>query len=547
MTAMTMRHERGSFAVKLIVAAVLVITGDLLFYQGVISGASSGIFAAAWTVAAGIVQRSIWRDKRAIAALFFAAIFAGAQIMDPSFLAWVLFWCAISMAMMLPATAEFDDGWRWFQRLVYHAVRQYVAPLLDLGRLMKARRRAQGRSILSFWRALVLPVLGSGIFILLFAQANPIIAQFLDKISLPSLGGDFPVRFFLWAGLFALVWASLRPRVPRHLFATMNGTGDLPIAGVSVASVTLSLFVFNLLFAVQNLSDIAFLWAGQGLPDGVTFAEYAHGGAYPLIITALLAGLFVLVTLRPGSATANAPWIRRLLVLWIGQNIFLVASSILRMLDYIEAYSLTQMRIAALTWMALVAAGLLLICVRIFLMRRASWLINSNLAAALVLLTGYSFVDTGAVAAHWNVAHSREVGGKGVQLDLCYLNQMGSSSLLALINLELSDKALSPDLRQRIKNVRQKVMSGMIGRGSSYWTYRDAQRMQTAIALLGGDGLEGYRHGLTSCDGRPILMNDNNNMRSMPDNDPLVRSTNSAENAFSAPAIKQSLTKGAEQ
>ena len=66
-----------------------------------------------------------------------------------------------------------------------------------------------------------------------------------------------------------------------------------------------SLVAFNLIFALQNGLDLAFLWSGAPLPGDLTLAGYAHRGAYPLIATALLAGLFVLVTLRPGSATAR--------------------------------------------------------------------------------------------------------------------------------------------------------------------------------------------------------------------------------------------------
>lgn len=96
------------------------------------------------------------------------------------------------------------------------------------------------------------------------------------------------------------------------------------------------------------------------MPKGVTLAEYAHRGAYPLIVTALLAALFVIVTLRPGSSTAAMPAIRKLVVLWIAQNIVLVGSSIVRTFDYVEAYSLTILRISALAWMVLVAVGLVL-------------------------------------------------------------------------------------------------------------------------------------------------------------------------------------------
>lgn len=138
----------------------------------------------------------------------------------------------------------------------------------------------------------------------------------------------------------------------------------MPIAGVSIASVTLSLILFNLLFAVENMLDIAYLSRALPLPRGMGMAEYVHRGAYPLIVTALLAGLFVLVTLRPGSSTAHVPAIRRLVVLWIAQNVILVASSIQRTLDYIDVSMFTALRIHALAWMALVACGLMLICWR---------------------------------------------------------------------------------------------------------------------------------------------------------------------------------------
>ena len=53
--------------------------------------------------------------------------------------------------------------------------------------------------------------------------------------------------------------------------------------------------MFNALFAVQTVLDLTYLWGGVALPDGMTYATYAHRGAYPLIVTALLAAGFVLV------------------------------------------------------------------------------------------------------------------------------------------------------------------------------------------------------------------------------------------------------------
>ena len=61
--------------------------------------------------------------------------------------------------------------------------------------------------------------------------------------------------------------------------------------------------------------------------------------------------------------------IRPLVYLWVGQNVLLVASSILRLDLYVDIYMLTYCRIAAFIWMGLVALGLILIVARIVLNR----------------------------------------------------------------------------------------------------------------------------------------------------------------------------------
>jgi hypothetical protein len=127
----------------------------------------------------------------------------------------------------------------------------------------------------------------------------------------------------------------------------------------------------------------------------------------------------------------------------------------LRTFDYIEAYSLTRLRIAALLWMALVAIGLVLICVRLWRRKSAAWLINANLGFALLALSACSLVDLGAVAAAWNVRHAREAGGRGVRLDLCYLNALGPSALLPLIELE--SRPIAPRFRERVSWTRNLI------------------------------------------------------------------------------------------
>lgn len=482
------RRFISSLGFKYVLAILVIAVGDWLFYQRHWGGTGFGLFAAALAIAAMAGRPAIVRDRVALAFWLASLAFVAALIFDPSLLAWGLFGGSLGIAILKPRTGPFDDAWRWFQRLVWQTMTSAILPLLDLARLsrLKATMRARGRPmralpLRTLASTVALPLIGTAIFLMLFADANPVIRDWLGNQRID----DFAIlRPILWALLLLFAWNALRPRLALRLLASFDGTGDVRIPGVSVASVTLSLVMFNALFALQNGMDVAWLWGLVPLPDDMNLAEYAHRGAYPLIVTALLAGLFVLVTLRPGSQTAATPAIRWLVTLWIAQNVLLVASSALRTIDYVEAYSLTLLRLAALEWMALVALGLLFILWRMLGGKSGPWLINANAAAALLLLSVAAFVDHGAIVARWNATHAREVGGKGVQLDLCYMRSLGSSALLPLVELERHPR-LTADFRERVAATRILLRENIqIDAQWGYWSIRDQQRARQADALV---------------------------------------------------------------
>lgn len=502
------RRFFSSLGFKYLLAIAVIAVGDWLFYRNQWFGSGFGIFAAAIAVAALAGRPAILRDRTALVAWIASLAFAAALILDPSLLAWLLFGAALGIAILKPRTGPFDDAWRWFQRLVWQTATSSILPMLDLARLsrLKAKMRARGRPVRAvplrtLASTVALPLVGTAVFLMLFADANPVIRDWLGDQSI----GDFAVlRPFLWGLLLLFAWNALRPRVARTLIPSFDGTGDVRIPGVTVASVTLSLVMFNALFALQNGMDVAWLWGLVPLPNDMNMAEYAHRGAYPLIGTALLAGLFVLVTLRPGSATAAVPLIRWLVTLWIAQNILLVASSALRTMDYVEAYSLTLLRLAALEWMALVALGLVFILWRMLAGKSGPWLINANAGAAMLLLSGAAFVDHGEIVARWNVTHAREVGGKGVHLDLCYMRGLGSSALLPLVELERNPR-LSDEFRERVVATRIAVRRDIrFSERFGVWTLRNRSRSAEADATIGSRPLQSLAAGHRDCNGRVL-------------------------------------------
>jgi hypothetical protein len=472
---------RRGFAIKLGLVAILVILGDWLFWQNQYGIGNLGLYGLVLLGGLIVARPATVRSAAGILACLASALYCVAIFLNGSVLSIGFFWTAITMAALMPFASRFKDGWQWFGRLALHAIVSPFAPILDLARVKKAAKRS-GPTTFGIRAAiglLALPIIGGAIFLALFVRANPVLEKMFASWTLPTPDEMLVVRAICWAVAALAVWSLFRPWRRRGPAGVHVAQQSVALGFPSLASIVLSLMVFNAIFLMQNGMDLAFMSGIVPLPDDMNLAEYAHRGAYPLIATAMLAGLFVLLMLSPGSAAANDKTARLLVCVWIAQNVVLVISSMVRTWDYVEAYSLTQLRIAALAWMVLVGIGLALICWRMLRAKSGGWLINANLLAAGLMLTGFCFIDTRGVVASWNVAHAREVGGRGVELDLCYMSELGAGAIAPLMQLEA--KPLSVQFRTRVKAVRQHLMTteqDWINDG--FWTWQLERRMASA-------------------------------------------------------------------
>jgi hypothetical protein len=425
------------FWTKAVASLVLVLLADQLF-QGLSFGSTLGLFG-------GVLLFFVWALRVEPAGrieLTLIALAAGlcfALVQEPSLLAVTLLWGALATVVLMPTLNRLSDARLWAYKLGFFTILAPAKPVIDLFKLDKIGKRRPLRRGRTLVASMVLPVAALLVFTSLFIWANPLIEEAVSALNIEAwISGFTAERFVIWVVTATIVWALLRSiaiHVPDLPGGERSALGLLVQWLFAPAGVLVSLILLNMLFALQNGLDLAYLWAGEALPEGMTYAEYAHRGAYSLIVTALLAALFVLTALRPGSTLSESKPIRWLVYLWIGQNIFLVFSSILRTLYYVDAYSLTLLRISALIWMGLVALGLLFIIIRIRWKKTGLWLINVNTVSALAVLYACSFVDLSGIIARFNVAHSQELTGQGTPIDLDYLRELGPSSLPALNEL----------------------------------------------------------------------------------------------------------------
>jgi len=429
----------SALSAKLAMALLLAALSDFLLY-GQRIGLSLVILAVAIACASLLANRASLDFRRTAtgAAIVVLGLVPAIEELTP--LSFLILIAALVVVLLLttnPETTGLADRARALRNLVLFGPFRFFPDALQVFNMSAFTRG------IALW---LMPVMLSTVFVALFAAANPVIEQWvsllnprliLDHISIP--------RVLFWTFMLALVWPFIHVRWRRRKVAAAEAGLAAPPPLPSFVSpeflgpstILRSLILFNLLFAAQSILDGIYLWGHVALPADMTYAAYAHRGAYPLIATALLAAAFVLVAMRPGGPAEKSNVIRPLVYLWVGQNVLLVASSILRLDLYVDIYMLTYWRVAAFVWMGLVALGLILIVARIVLDRSNEWLVGVNLIALAIVLYGCSLVNFDALIANYNVAHSREASGQGVQIDINYLLTLGPQALPAI------DKAIA--------------------------------------------------------------------------------------------------------
>lgn len=495
-----------------LVAASLVVLFDFLFYSQP-RGINTAIFAGVLVTA--LLWRRPWLCRRWPGVVILGAMvgLTGAMVIQPTVMSGLLFFLSVLVLATVGMLPIRRDGQPiWLVRLVLSLGAVVIQPIRDATTCRRWRRsRGQRFAWLKDILQWVVPVALGLVFVGLFALANPIISNWLGNM--PQLLA--PLRVFMWIVVALMGWGVLRSRL-RHrsrrvgAYVASDRPSPLDVVDGHVGSnwVVRSLLLFNCIFAVQTGLDLMYLYGGAKLPEHLTYAQYAQRGAYPLIATALLAALFVLIAFRPSGVAAHSKLARRLVFLWVMQNVLLVASSLWRLNMYVSVYSLSRWRVAAAIWMALVAVGLVLLIIRIMARQNNRWLIQGNTISAAVVLYACCFVNFDGLIADYNVRHCREViigatdvpddasnddGALPAPIDLAYLSRLGPEALLAVNWLAqqveqgvVTDQNQAIKLRSDLRRLQNRLTLVLFDRTDNWrgWTLRRAMLLEHAGAPL---------------------------------------------------------------
>ncbi|WP_371228349.1 DUF4153 domain-containing protein [Roseovarius sp. 2305UL8-3] len=410
-TAKPGRWDRPALLVALILLA------DLLLW-GTAPGLSLALFGLCLLLAAFVLTRGRGWGGLILGEAMFLPLIEQVQTLS------LLFWAA---GLLLGGTWIALGGWPGLRAAALGAIRFLaLGPLQSLydlraGLALRAPERPIAEKIGSLTLGWALPVGLGLIFLSLLFEANPVVQSWaaqLETVRTPTLS-----RVCFWFGMALLIWPFLRLAVLRQ---RLTISAPAPLIGprwrpgiLNPDAVRRSLILFNLLFLAQTTMDATYLLGGAALPEGMSYAQYAHRGAYPLLLTALLAGAFALIA-RPFTDVDRT--LRMALLFWIAQTILLVLSSLLRLDLYVEAYGLTRLRMAAGIWMGVVATGLVLTLWQIAAKQGTSWWLKRCAMLGAVTLYTCMFFSFDRQIARYNLTH-------GFTEDAHYICTLGPAAL----------------------------------------------------------------------------------------------------------------------
>jgi Domain of unknown function (DUF4173) len=360
----------------------------------------------------------------ALAAMAVLAIF-----IEPSLVNMLTGFCFVAAAASAKRGADADDGLRIARQLFFDAVK---APFRIVSDALSSLPQLFGVKRSNIIAAVLVPVAAAGVFGFMLLSANPLLERIVVDFIDHSFANLFTWRLIIVFPLtLALCWMVLRDGEALRDLAHGPADARRHEKFFRPASVIATLVLLNGFFLVENLLDLNHVWLDGKLPAGLSHAQYVHRGAYTLIATVIMAAGFIMLALRPGSATNGSLLARALVYLFAAQNLALVASSMKRTFSYIDDFGMTEWRLSGLIWMGLVAIGLGLTVQRILQNRDNHWLINANIQVAALLMLFCAFADFRPFIANWNVDKAIAAGNGGA-LDVRYNKELGLAALPAL-------------------------------------------------------------------------------------------------------------------
>lgn len=195
-----------------------------------------------------------------------------------------------------------------------------------------------------------------------------------------------------------------------------------------IIAITFTVMI-TVIYLIFSIIQVIFLFSGgMILPEGYTYAEYAHQGFFQLLFLCIFNLILVLCCM---SLFEMNRWLKTILMVFSGCTYVMIASSAYRMILYISCYHLTFLRMLVLWFLALLVV--LLAGVMWSIHKKKFPLFRFGLAVVTVFYLVISFSHFDYWIAKYNIS---QMGDRLEYEDISYLCNLSLDAAPALAEVD---------------------------------------------------------------------------------------------------------------
>lgn len=332
-----------------------------------------------------------------------------------------------------------------------------------------------------------LPLVIVLVFIGLYSSSNPVFSDFLyelvegistEFISFAMLGW-FVVYFFFNQYYFQEI-QSIDSRYG-NLLVAMNPQEQTIFRTTEneFGAAKLTFLLLNILLLTVNSLDIAFIFNPN--KEIISHTQYIHQGVNNSISSVLVAILVVLYFFRGNlNFIAENRTLKILAMLWIFQNMILLATCLHKNYVYIDNHGLTHKRIGVYAYLLVVFVGLTLTWFKIIRKKSNMFLVRSNSWSLFVLLAFSTLVNWNNFILNYNIKHHPKTN------DSFYLEHLGNDALPYLLGkydnktLDCIQDPIACEFQMKLRQRKAAFIQDFTGKTWQSWAW-NKQRIYNEI------------------------------------------------------------------
>ena len=213
-----------------------------------------------------------------------------------------------------------------------------------------------------------------------------------------------------------------------------------PVTGITFTAILAVIYVFYSMIQIFCL----FLRLGSGLPDGMTYSQYAHEGFWQLLFVSVINFAAVLICMQ---VFGDNRMLKILLCVISVCTCVMILSAAYRMMLYVGEYNLTFLRVLVLM--------LIFFGVIYSIFRRRFRLFKYIMLIVSVMYIGFSFSHVDRIIAGYNISNTERMNSEDVYYLMYGLSADAAPEIAKMSVGELKELGVLQDVDNYFYRIRE--------------------------------------------------------------------------------------------